>query len=251
MNNNFLTGFSYVGKGFRLIFTPGVRRFVVIPFLINLIVFSAAIYWSYGQLNDWLGHTLPAWLNWLRWLVVPVFIATVSIIVFYTFTLLANLLAAPFNSVLSEKIEAHLSGEINNSSGSLLSLAKDVPVAIFSELKKLAYLGLWAIPLLILFIIPGINILAPIVWGLFSMWMLALEYTDYPMGNHGFKLSQERRLLKQYKWLAWGFGGGILLITFIPILNFFAMPVGVTGATALWVERLKTNSSSDQAKEPL
>lgn len=242
MNNNFLTGFTYVGKGFRLIFKPGVRRFVVIPFLINLVISSAAIYWGYGQLNDWLGHSLPTWLNWLRWLVVPVFIVTASIIMFYSFTLLANLIAAPFNSALSEKIEAHLNGNENNSSGGLLSVAKETPAAIFSELKKLAYLGLWVIPLLILFIIPGVNIIAPIAWGLFSMWMLALEYTDYPMGNNDFSFTQGKRLLKQYKRLAWGFGGGILLITFIPVLNFFAMPVGVAGATALWVEKLQSNS---------
>lgn len=244
MNNNFLVGFTYVGKGFRLIFKPGVRRFVVIPFLINLIIFSGAIYWGYGLLSDWLGQSLPAWLNWLRWLIIPIFIVTASIIMFYTFTLLANLIAAPFNSVLSEKIEAHLSGNENNPSGSLLSVAKEIPVAIFSELKKLAYLGLWILPLLILFIIPGINIIAPIAWGLFSMWMLALEYVDYPMGNNGFSFIQEKRLLKQYKWLAWGFGGGILLITFIPILNFFAMPVGVAGATVLWVEKLQSNSGN-------
>ncbi|HID81847.1 MAG TPA: sulfate transporter CysZ [Chromatiales bacterium] len=244
MDNNFLTGFAYVGKGFRLIFKPGVKRFVVIPFLINLVIFSAAIYWGYGQMSDWLSHSLPGWLNWLRWLIMPVFIVTASIIVFYTFTLLANLIAAPFNSALSEKIETHLSGNKNISSGNLLSIAKEIPVTIFSELKKLAYLGLWIIPLLILFIIPGVNIIAPVAWGLFSMWMLALEYTDYPMGNNGFSFAQEKSLLKQYKWLAWGFGGGILLITFIPILNFFAMPVGVAGATALWVEKLRNKSGS-------
>jgi CysZ protein len=30
-----------------------------------------------------------------------------------------------------------------------------------------------------------------------------------------------------------------MLISFIPVLNFLAMPVGVTGATALWVERIR------------
>ncbi len=245
MNNNLLTGFAYVGKGFRLIFRPGIRRFVLIPFLINLVLFSGAIWWGYSELSGWLEQTLPGWLDWLRWLIVPVFVVTVAIILFYTFTLVANLIGAPFNALLAEKVEAHLGGIHSEQSGGLIALAREVPATIFNEIRKLAWLGLWAIPLLILFVIPGINIVAPIAWGLFSMWMLALEYIDYPMGNHGYRFREERQQLKQYRWLAWGFGGGMLLMTFIPVLNFLAMPVGVAGATALWVEKLKKTSGDN------
>ena len=44
--------------------------------------------------------------------------------------------------------------------------------------------------------------------------------------------------------LALGFGAGLMLMTLVPVLNFLAMPVGVTGATALWVERLKNQAAS-------
>jgi len=36
-----------------------------------------------------------------------------------------------------------------------------------------------------------------------------------------------------------GFGLGIMLLTFIPVINFVAMPVAVAGASKLWVEKLK------------
>lgn len=127
-----------------------------------------------------------------------------------------------------------------------MALASGSVKSIVAELKKLAYLTLWAIPLLILFLIPGINLFAPVAWGLFSAWMLALEYSDYAMGNHQISFRQERKLLKKNRGLAWGFGGGMLLLTLIPILNFFAMPVGVAGGTVLWVERLKL----DHKKSP-
>jgi Uncharacterized protein involved in cysteine biosynthesis len=32
-----------------------------------------------------------------------------------------------------------------------------------------------------------------------------------------------------------GFGGAILLIMTIPLLNFLTMPMAVAGATAMWV----------------
>jgi CysZ protein len=62
---------------------------------------------------------------------------------------------------------------------------KDLVPALLSELRKMSYFLLRAIPLLILFIIPGVNLVAPFLWIAFSAWFLALEYGDYPMANHG------------------------------------------------------------------
>ena len=242
MTARFFTGFRYAGKGLKLIFRPGVRRFVLIPFIINLVLFGIAIAWGYGEVDAGLDRFLPGWLHWLRWLLIPVFFITLAIIVFYTFTLIANLLGAPFNSLLAEKIEQQLTHPADATAAGFWSLAKDIPVAILAELKKLAYLLFWSIPLLILFLIPGLNLLAPVAWTVFGMWMLALQYTDYPMGNHGLNFAAERKLLRQNKQLAWGFGAGILLITFIPVLNFLAMPAGVAGATALWVDQLSAST---------
>jgi CysZ protein len=55
---------------------------------------------------------------------------------------------------------------------------------------------------------------------------------------------QERALMRRNKPLALGFGAGLMLMTLVPVLNFLAMPVGVTGATALWAERLKNQAAS-------
>ena len=246
MIKDLFTGFGYIFKGFRLISTTGMRRFVVIPFLINLVIFSGALWWGYYVLDQFLVRKLPDWLEWLSWLVIPVFALSGLLIVFYGFTLIANLLGSPFNSVLAEKVERKLGGQLINPESSLISLASGGVKSIFGEIKKLTYLVLWAVPLLSLFLIPGINFIAPFSWGLFSAWMLALEYCDYPMGNHQFSLCKERKILRENKALAWGFGGGILLLTLIPVLNFFAMPVGVAAATALWVERLKPSLSSSR-----
>ena len=69
-----------------------------------------------------------------------------------------------------------------------------------------------------------------------------IEYVDYPMANHLLHFSTQRRLLRSRRFLALGFGGGSLLLTMIPLLNFLAMPVSVAGATALWVGELKEAS---------
>ena len=103
----------------------------------------------------------------------------------------------------------------------------------------MAYFIAWSVPFLVLFIIPGVNLAAPILWFIFSAWMLALEYCDYPMGNHGIPFRDQRRLLRKHGLLNLGFGTATLVATSIPIVNLFAMPAAVAGATALWLENMR------------
>ena len=149
---------------------------------------------------------LPAWLNWLRYLFWPLFAVAGVLIIFYTFSLITNLIAAPFNGMLAEAVEKHLTGQAIETGG-WQAFAKDFIPSILSELRKLLYFLLRALPLGILFLIPGIIIAAPFIWGLFSAWMLAIEYIDYPMANHLLHFSTQRKLLRQRRLLSYGFGG--------------------------------------------
>ena len=242
MIKDFFIGISYVTRGFGLIQRPGIRRYVIIPLLINILLFAAGIGWLANEFSGMMDHMLgylPSWLDWLSWILWPLFALSIMVIIFYTFTIIANLIGSPFNSILAEKLEADLSGQPPGEFAGYAALMKDVGKSLLGELKKLMYLLLWMIPLLILFIIPGINILAPFAWGLFTAWMLSLEYGDYPLGNHGYFFKDVKRVMAENRGLSLGFGAAIMLMTFIPVLNFLAMPVGVTGATAMWVERIK------------
>jgi CysZ protein len=69
--------------------------------------------------------------------------------------------------------------------------------------------------------------------------MLAIDYHDYPMGNHQLLFNEQREVLKKKRTLALGFGMATMLATMIPIVNFFVIPAAVAGATALYVNRLK------------
>jgi len=109
--------------------------------------------------------------------------------------------------------------------------------AVKSQLRKLVYIILWSIALLLVSIIPLINFMAPFLWIIFGSWLLCLEYMDYPMGNHDITFDKQKQILKSKRGLSLGFGLGTLVITSIPFVNFFAIPIAVAGATALWVEQ--------------
>ena len=243
------SGFHYLLEGFRLIRQPGLRRYVAVPLLVSTLVFGSALfglaYWL-DILVDSLLVKMPDWLDWLRYLVWPLFALAGVLIVFYSFSILTNLIAAPFNGMLAEAVEQHLTGQPIDTGG-WQALLKDVVPSLWSELRKLLYFALRAIPLGLLFLIPGINLAAPVIWALFSAWMLAIEYADYPMANHRLLFRAQRKLLRQRRMLSWGFGGGTLLMTMVPLLNFLAMPVAVAGATAMWLGEFKARADSPPA----
>lgn len=235
-----MTGIDAMREGLALIRKPGLRRFVAVPLAINTSLFSVLIWFSagwFGGLMTRLTAWLPDWLDWLQWLLWPLFAITVGVVLFYGFTACANLLAAPFNGLLAEAVERHLTGQSPSQPGDLKALIRDLIPAMLNELHKIFYALIWAIPFAVLFVIPGVNIVAPFAWALFSAWMLALTYMDYPMDNHGIRFRAQRRRYRRQRGLVQGFGLAALGLTMIPVVNFLAMPAAVAGATALYVRR--------------
>jgi len=244
---NPISGAGYLLKGIKLVARPGLRRFVLMPLLINILVFSAAIWYGVSQFESFLGwmqSEIPSWLQWLNWILWPLFLLTLVILVFYSFTLVANLLASPFNGLLAEKVELHLAGRPLDEGGGWKKAMIELVPTLLDELKKLVFAAVLAIPFLVLFLIPGINLAAPLLWFLYTAWMLALEYSDYPMGNNGLKFRQIRARLGERRVLGLGFGAATAGLTMVPVLNFIVMPSAVAGATAMWVEELSVNPPS-------
>ena len=236
MSRSLATGAGYVLTGLRWLPKAGLRGFVAIPLLINTVLFGVGIWWSAGQFerfDQYVQGLLPTWLAWLHWLLWPLFILTALVVLVYTFTVVANLIAAPFNGLLAERVERLATPGAPRPATPLNW--KDLALSPLTEVRKLLYFIGWAIPLLLLSFVPVVNAIAPLLWALFSAWMLALEYADYPLGNRGLNFREQRRFLRRHWPLTLGFGGMTLLLTLIPILNFLVMPAAVIGATLMWV----------------
>lgn len=239
-----IKGARYLLSGFSLIHQKGIRRFAYIPMAINTLLFSFAIWLGISKFDQWIESLMPSWLpewllSWLMWIIWPIFSGLLLLIIFFSFSIIANILAAPFNGVLAEAVEKKLSGE-SLASLSWQDVLKDAPLMIAGEFRKILYFLLWMIPLFILSWIPVINFIAPALWVLFSAWMLSLDYHDYPMANHQIKFSQQRQILRKNRGLALGFGLATLGATMIPFVNFLVIPAAVAGATALYLEQLKS-----------
>ena len=242
--NQFRTGAGYVWRGFRLIREPRIRAYVIGPLLVNVMLFSVAIFALSSFVEYALETYLPDWLSWLKYVLWPLFIAANLLIVFYGFTIIANLLASPLNGLLAAAVERHLTGVTEQPPLSWRSVVTELLQSVGSELKKLLYFVCWALPCLIVFIVPGINVIAAPLWFLFGAWMLAIEYVDCPMGNHARGFPAVKHALRDRRKLALGFGSSAMVLTMVPILNFIAMPVGVAAATALYVDELADRANA-------
>ena len=240
MIQGFFQGFAFLLQGFSLVFQKGIRRFVLMPLLINIVIFSGAVWLAYAQYQSLMGQLLgwlPSWLAFIEWLLLPLFGLLVMLVIYYTFSIVANFIAAPFNALLAEKVESTLrNGNISeeNTDSFLASIGKTMG----SEVKKVLYMLKWLPILILITFIPGLNVIAPIAWLLYGAWMYSLQYADFPMGNHGLFMKEELSILRKNRGHAIGFGAATTIITIIPVLNFLAMPVAVSGATAMWVKQL-------------
>ena len=94
--------------------------------------------------------------------------------------------------------------------------------------------------------LPVLDVFAALLWLVFGAWMMVIQYIDYPMDNNGLSFLAMRRSLNQQRLLHLGFGGGVSILLMIPLLNFFAMPIAVAGATALYVAEHEISAIIDQ-----
>lgn len=246
MISNPITGATYFINGLNLLNENGIRRYVLMPLLINVLVFSLGLWFAVAQFGvfiEWALSSLPDWLSWLEWIMWPLFSVTFYGLVFFSFSILANIIAAPFNGPLAAAVERKLTNSYDLNNKTILEESK---YAIQHEIIKIKYSLYLMMPLLFLslisFAFPLISPAVALLWLLYTVWILTLEYADFPMANHGIAFRHIREKLATKRFLSLGFGSMVMLATLIPFVNFLAMPVAVAGATKMYVEEFKNQN---------
>ena len=218
-----------------------LRSAVLIPLLINVALFIALAWVGSHYFDVFLNHWLPAntgwaWLRPLVWLLAVMMFLVIG---FFSFTVVGNLIASPFNALLAARTELLMTGKASERlSQPFAMVAKE---AISSELFKLRYLLVRLMPLLILTLItswiPMINLFVSSLWLVFGAWFLAIEYSDYPMANNQLNAQEQLNKLKakRSRSLSFGAGASVLMMFLGPL----AMPSATIGATRYWVTQLK------------
>ncbi len=251
--NTITTGFNYFVQGAKLLTSSGMKRFVLVPLLANIVVFiilTSILIQYFSSATNWFNELLSFW-SWIAYF--AAFIATllsglafflILLVYGYSFNLITNIIAAPFYGLLAEKIEARLT----NTTPPPESFSNMAVRTLKREMVKLWYFItrgiLVTIGLFLLALIPLVNFIVPILALLWGAWVVTLQYVDYPADNNKVAFSQLRKYLKQQQLSTTGLGGTIMLGSMIPVVNIFIMPIAVAGGTLFWANELQAKRSS-------
>lgn len=217
-------------QGLKLLLKPEYSKYLIVPILINLWLFGSLFFIGSYYFEWMIERFIPEWLDWLSWILWPLFYVSLSITFFFTFTLVANLLSAPFYGKLAKKTLLTTTDNPN--------LINEPPIAkvFFGESKRFFYLISRSLPLLLLFIIPGLNLFAPFLWAFYGAWGMALEFLGYTMENEGLVFTEQLQTVKNMRIGALSFGGIVVFGLMIPVVNILVPPAAVIGATIYFQE---------------
>lgn len=233
---------------------PALWPLVVMPALINMLLFGLGAYIFITYAGDWLG------LLWQKpdaavlvglWYVFYILSLLFGIVLTYVIVLFASsIIASPFHDKLSEHTEKILLRADAVSAPDIPFIQETIRSYGSSALIALSYAAVMA-PVIWLNMIPVAgSAAASVVGGLVSACFLSLEFTDPILGRRGLKLGQKFRLIGKNFWLCGPFGFATSLCLWVPLLNFFTMPLAVVGGTALGAALLEPASQESERDWP-
>lgn len=235
-------GFGYVARGYAVLRKHrGLARYWVMPILITALALLASVWLSMRYHDEllallWSAPGADAGAFWrglylaadaLSFVVALLLLALVCIFG-------SSVLAAPFNDALSEAIEEREAGR-TPLPFSPLRLLRELGQALVLALLRLALYGAVLGPLwLVSWLLPGAGQVAYFgAWLVFTAAYFALDYTDWPATRRGWSVRARFGLLREHPLRMLGFGFGVWLCLFVPLLNLVFMPLSVAGGTLL------------------
>lgn len=242
MKGNVVTGAGYFFRGLSMLTDPGLRAFVILPLLANILLFGALGFAAYGYFQALvmsIEDTLPDWLSFLTWLIAPVLWLTGGLLTGYASTLLVLLITSPFHALLAEKVEERVTGQQVPALEGIGAAIMEIPRGIGRELRKLLYYLPMALGVLIISFIPGLQALSPFLWFILGAWMMSLQFIDYPMDNHRLPFNDVKEACASRRLSSLGFGAVVAFVASVPLLNFIVIPAAVIGATLMWCQELR------------
>tara|TARA_B100000446_G_scaffold40601_2_gene36242 strand:- start:24630 stop:25364 length:735 start_codon:yes stop_codon:yes gene_type:complete len=242
VSNNLINGLNHLTRGAQLIVKPELRWFVFVPVMINIALFAVLtgiLIDQFGIALGWLLDWIPSWLDFLTWILWLLFSAVLLLIYGYSFSVITNIIAAPFYGILADRTEALIKGHGADPE----PLAKMIPRTLGREMVKLWYFIVRGIAIFILTLIlswiPLVNFLVPVIVFVWGAWTMAIQYVDYTADNHQLAFSNMRECLAAKKYSSIGFGGLVMIGTMIPLANIIILPIAVVGGTVFWLDELE------------
>jgi len=260
MFKNIIRGIRAYGGTFQLISKLGLWKYFGIPILISVLTFALVGFSAYALSDNIGGLISKAWVwEWgsqtFRTISDVIGGLLVIAVGFILYKHIVMALSAPFMSPVSEKIEAHILGEIHQhrETSFMAQLWRGIRINVRNLLMELFF----TIPILVLGFIPVIGIISPVLLFLMQSYYAGFGNMDYTLERH-FKYGESIKFVRNHSGIAMGNGIVFMTMIFIPIIGIIlVLPLSVTASTTETVRlikesgRLKHLESSDKKIEAL
>ena len=247
MIKNIISGIkAYIGA-FSLISKLKLWKFFAIPMLISfvtaIIIFGSAYLLSDNigafiskiWIWDWGKETFSSISNFIGGLIIIV----IGIILFKHIIMA---LSAPFMSPVSEKIEAHFTGNPPHSHRNT-TFIQQLLRGIRINGRNLIMELLLTIPILLLKLIPIVNIFSTILLFMVQAYYAGFGNMDYTLERH-YKYKESLQFVRKHRGLAIGNGIVFILFLLIPVIGvILVLPLSVTAASTRTVEALQLKNN--------
>ena len=157
---------------------------------------------------------------------------------YFTFLTVGSLFCAPFNDILSQRVERAILGESAVPDGGRLSFITDALRSIVHELKRLSVYFLLLLVCLPALLIP---FLFSALMAYISVRYLAWDGLDYCMGRRRWSYSRKTEFLKRHRAVTVGFGTSSFLLLLVPLTALFVLPLNAVGGTVLFCELFQSD----------
>lgn len=233
---SFFSGLSFPFKGARLVYFehPGLVRYWIVPILVTLgaLVGAVAAVVTYeGALTSSLWST-PAGDGWeadlaraFHWVFEALVVVVLAIAALAATLLVSGIVSAPFNARLAEVVDERVTGRAAPSFAVGRAL-KDVGRAMVIETT---FFAVNAVLLVLSLAVPVVSPFTGALGFLFAALYFGISYVETPQATRGRGLGDRLRLVTQHPMAILGFGTGVGLFLFVPLVNLLFMPAAVAG----------------------
>ncbi len=247
-----LAGPSVLRRGFALLWRErSLWPVAALPFCVNVAAFGLAIAvfvanldaiaapieraLDVGEPSAWYGWLWVGPLLALALVVKAALLVALAVAIYFLFTVLGALLAAPFLDLLSERVERLVAGDAPRAR----TLAESLRVAarsLWEEGKRTGFFLAVQLGLALFALVPGVQPVAAAASLAFTALFLPLDFTAYSLDRRRVPFRARRRWIWAHKREMIGFGGLGLALFFVPGLSFLCLPWLVTSGTLLVLE---------------
>jgi CysZ protein len=239
----FFRGVGFVFRGAKLVYLeqPGLARYWAVPIVVTSLVLLVS-FGLVGHLHDglvssiWGAPTGDDWLaglaraaHWvfdvLAWLVL-------GALALVTTVLVGSIVAAPFNARLGEVLDERVTGHAPPPFAITRVLADVLRTVIIEVLFFALNVVLFVASIAVPAIAPALGVVGLVL----GAYYFAVGYLEIPQVARDRTLADRLRFLGAHPMAILGYGTGVGLFLFIPIVNLLFMPAAVAGAVLLHAE---------------